>query len=102
MIRLVINIQILGVIDQPVLKERWIGLSGRTTTLNGQNVSARSCSDISKAYLYVILFMVFSSLSFRVKIIPSFVMVSNRIFICFTFVVCPFFVLGCAEILGAA
>ncbi|XP_022146125.1 bifunctional phosphatase IMPL2, chloroplastic isoform X2 [Momordica charantia] len=36
----------------PVLKERWIGLSGRTTTLNGQNVSARSCSDISKAYLY--------------------------------------------------
>ncbi|XP_060168452.1 bifunctional phosphatase IMPL2, chloroplastic [Lycium barbarum] len=43
---------ILGIIDQPVLRERWTGLSGRRTTLNGQEISTRSCSSLSKAYLY--------------------------------------------------
>ncbi|KAL0334701.1 UNVERIFIED_CONTAM: Bifunctional phosphatase IMPL2, chloroplastic [Sesamum radiatum] len=43
---------ILGIIDQPVLRERWIGINGRRTTLNGQEISARKCSHLSKAYLY--------------------------------------------------
>ncbi|KAL2537584.1 myo-inositol monophosphatase like 2 [Forsythia ovata] len=43
---------ILGLIDQPVLRERWIGIIGRRTTLNGQEVSTRSCPQLSKAYLY--------------------------------------------------
>ncbi|XP_073124813.1 bifunctional phosphatase IMPL2, chloroplastic [Henckelia pumila] len=43
---------ILGIIDQPVLRERWIGLSGRKSTLNGQEISTRNCSQLSKAYLY--------------------------------------------------
>ncbi|XP_021731543.1 bifunctional phosphatase IMPL2, chloroplastic-like isoform X2 [Chenopodium quinoa] len=43
---------ILGVIDQPILRERWIGISGKRTTLNGQDVSTRSCTDLSQAYLY--------------------------------------------------
>ncbi|XP_075672765.1 bifunctional phosphatase IMPL2, chloroplastic [Castanea sativa] len=43
---------ILGIIDQPVLRERWIGISGRRTTLNGQEVSTRSCPKLSQAYLY--------------------------------------------------
>ncbi|XP_015892322.2 bifunctional phosphatase IMPL2, chloroplastic [Ziziphus jujuba] len=43
---------ILGIIDQPVLKERWIGISGRKTTLNGQEVSTRKCANLSQAYLY--------------------------------------------------
>ncbi|KAL9238226.1 hypothetical protein vseg_012680 [Gypsophila vaccaria] len=43
---------ILGIIDQPILRERWIGIVGRTTTLNGVEVSTRSCADLSKAYLY--------------------------------------------------
>ncbi|KAK1298123.1 hypothetical protein QJS10_CPB14g00058 [Acorus calamus] len=43
---------IVGIIDQPVLKERWIGMNGRRTTLNGQEVSARSCRKLSQAYLY--------------------------------------------------
>ncbi|XP_009765041.1 bifunctional phosphatase IMPL2, chloroplastic [Nicotiana sylvestris] len=43
---------ILGIIDQPVLKERWTGLSGRRTSMNGQEISTRSCSSLSKAYLY--------------------------------------------------
>ncbi|CAL5205637.1 unnamed protein product [Lathyrus oleraceus] len=43
---------ILGIIDQPVLKERWIGITGKKTTLNGQEVATRTCADLSQAYLY--------------------------------------------------
>ncbi|KAG8368205.1 hypothetical protein BUALT_Bualt15G0021000 [Buddleja alternifolia] len=43
---------ILGIIDQPILIERWIGISGRRTTLNGQDITTRNCSQLSKAYLY--------------------------------------------------
>ncbi|CAN1320183.1 Bifunctional phosphatase IMPL2, chloroplastic [Linum perenne] len=43
---------ILGIIDQPILRERWIGLVGRRTTLNGEEISTRSCHLLSQAYLY--------------------------------------------------
>lgn len=43
---------ILGIIDQPVLRERWIGMSGRKTTLNGQEVATRDCAKLAQAYLY--------------------------------------------------
>ncbi|KAI4295491.1 hypothetical protein L6164_035534 [Bauhinia variegata] len=43
---------ILGIIDQPVLGERWIGISGKRTTLNGQEVSTRTCAELSQAYMY--------------------------------------------------
>ncbi|KAI4298306.1 hypothetical protein L6164_031881 [Bauhinia variegata] len=43
---------ILGIIDQPVLGERWIGMSGKRTTLNGQDVSTRTCANLSQAYMY--------------------------------------------------
>lgn len=43
---------ILGIIDQPVLRERWIGLNGRRTTLNGEEISTRACAKLSQAYLY--------------------------------------------------
>ncbi|XP_068642482.1 bifunctional phosphatase IMPL2, chloroplastic [Aristolochia californica] len=43
---------ILGIIDQPILKERWTGVCGRRTTLNGQAISTRLCNKISQAYLY--------------------------------------------------
>lgn len=44
--------QILGIIDQPILRERWVGISGRTTKLNGDEISTRSCPKLSQAYLY--------------------------------------------------
>ncbi|XP_054787364.1 bifunctional phosphatase IMPL2, chloroplastic-like isoform X1 [Prosopis cineraria] len=44
--------QILGIIDQPVLRERWIGIRGKGTTLNGQQVSTRTCDTLSQAYMY--------------------------------------------------
>ncbi len=29
---------VLGVIDQPITKERWLGVQGRPTTLNGERL----------------------------------------------------------------
>eukprot|EP00879_Flechtneria_rotunda_P019441 GHRR01020420.1.p1 GENE.GHRR01020420.1~~GHRR01020420.1.p1 ORF type:complete len:277 (+),score=54.33 GHRR01020420.1:285-1115(+) len=43
---------VLGVIDQPITKERWIGQAGQPTTLNGSPISTRQCGDVSNAYLY--------------------------------------------------
>lgn len=42
----------LGIIDQPILKERWLGVHGRPTTLNGKEIKTRACADVAKAYLY--------------------------------------------------
>ena len=30
---------VLGVIDQPITKERWLGVQGRPTTLNGKRIA---------------------------------------------------------------
>jgi fructose-1,6-bisphosphatase/inositol monophosphatase family enzyme len=30
------GVPILGIIDQPILKERWLGCQGRASTLNGK------------------------------------------------------------------
>jgi histidinol phosphatase-like enzyme (inositol monophosphatase family) len=37
---------VLGVIDQPILKERWVGRIGEGTTFNGKRVKTRSCPAI--------------------------------------------------------
>jgi histidinol phosphatase-like enzyme (inositol monophosphatase family) len=42
---------VLGVIDQPVLQERWLGVAGQPTTLNGRPVTTRACPDLSHAAL---------------------------------------------------
>ena len=42
---------VLGMIDQPILKERWIGASGRPTLLNGREVRTRVCRELSDAML---------------------------------------------------
>jgi inositol-phosphate phosphatase/L-galactose 1-phosphate phosphatase/histidinol-phosphatase len=43
---------ILGIIDQPILRERWQGLAGRQSTLNGTPIRTRPCPDVKLAYLY--------------------------------------------------
>ena len=43
---------ILGVIDQPIQRERWVGATGRKTTLNGKPVSTRACRSLVEATLY--------------------------------------------------
>lgn len=42
---------LLGVIDQPILGERWLGISGRPTTFNGAPVAARPCAGLDLATL---------------------------------------------------
>ena len=42
---------ILGVIDQPILGERWVGAIGQGTTFNGAEVRTRPCRELSDALL---------------------------------------------------
>ncbi len=42
---------LLGVIDHPALRERWIGAHGHPTRFQGHAVSARACADLSLAVL---------------------------------------------------
>ena len=43
---------ILGIIDQPISRERWVGVAGRPTTLNGAVVACRACPDLAAATLF--------------------------------------------------
>lgn len=43
---------VLGIIDQPILGERWIGVSGQATTFNGQPVHTRSTPALEAATLF--------------------------------------------------
>ena len=42
----------IGVIDQCVLKERWVGVRGVGTTLNGTPVHSRGVKELSEAMMY--------------------------------------------------
>ena len=42
---------VLGVIDQPVARERWVGAAGRRTTFNGRDVRTRSCRALRGAQI---------------------------------------------------
>lgn len=42
---------ILGIIDQPIARERWAGATGRPTTFNGAAVRTRPCRDLDQAIL---------------------------------------------------
>lgn len=46
------GLPVLGILDQPILKERWVGIEGKPTTLNGQPINTRPCPNLSDAYLY--------------------------------------------------
>jgi histidinol phosphatase-like enzyme (inositol monophosphatase family) len=40
---------VLGIIDQPVQRERWVGVAGRPTTFNGVPVRTRTCAALDGA-----------------------------------------------------
>jgi inositol-phosphate phosphatase / L-galactose 1-phosphate phosphatase / histidinol-phosphatase len=42
----------LGIIEQPISRERWLGAAGQATTRNGVPVRSRTCSAIDAASLY--------------------------------------------------
>ena len=43
---------ILGIIDQPISRERWVGAAGRATTHNGAPVRCRACPGIAAATVF--------------------------------------------------
>ena len=43
---------VLGVIDQPISRERWLGVAGQKTLKNGAPVRTRACADLALATLY--------------------------------------------------
>jgi len=43
---------VMGIIDQPILKERWLGVEGQRSTFNGAPISVRACDALAKAYMY--------------------------------------------------
>ncbi len=46
------GVPVLGVIDQPISRERWIGARGRRSTLNGVEISTRACPALASATLF--------------------------------------------------
>jgi inositol-phosphate phosphatase / L-galactose 1-phosphate phosphatase / histidinol-phosphatase len=43
---------VLGVIDQPILDERWLGIEGERSTFNGKPIRVRACPALDQAYMY--------------------------------------------------
>ena len=43
---------VLGVIDQPIMDERWLGVAGQPSTFNGQPIRTRACPGLSSASMY--------------------------------------------------
>jgi len=43
---------ILGIIDQPISRERWIGAAGRATTFNGAPIRCRPCPTLAGATVF--------------------------------------------------
>jgi inositol-phosphate phosphatase/L-galactose 1-phosphate phosphatase/histidinol-phosphatase len=43
---------ILGIIDQPISRERWIGAAGRPTTFNGTAIRCRPCAALAAATVF--------------------------------------------------
>ncbi|MBS0538291.1 MAG: histidinol-phosphatase [Proteobacteria bacterium] len=43
---------VMGIIDQPIQKERWFGVDGQRSTFNGQPIATRACTALANAYMY--------------------------------------------------
>lgn len=46
------GVPIIGIIDQCVLNERWVGVVGSRTTLNGKTVKTKGCSELKESMMY--------------------------------------------------
>jgi len=46
------GVPVLGIIDQPILGERWLGIVGQPSTLNGRPIRVRACPTLANAYMY--------------------------------------------------
>jgi inositol-phosphate phosphatase / L-galactose 1-phosphate phosphatase / histidinol-phosphatase len=43
---------VIGIIDQPISGERWLGIVGRPTTLNDREIRVRDCARLAEASLF--------------------------------------------------
>jgi histidinol phosphatase-like enzyme (inositol monophosphatase family) len=55
---------LLGVVDMPALGERWIGVTGEGTRLNGQPCHSRQCTQLADATVYATSPDIFSPAEF--------------------------------------
>ncbi len=55
---------VMGIIDQSILDDRWIGISGRTTTYNGEPCQTRSTSSLDQASVYTTTMDMFDDQSY--------------------------------------
>ena len=46
------GVPVMGIIDQPIQKERWFGTDGERSTFNGQPATTRACAKLADAYMY--------------------------------------------------
>lgn len=46
------GVPVIGIIDQPVLGERWLGIAGEAARFNGQTIKTRACAKLADAWLY--------------------------------------------------
>ncbi len=53
----------LGIIDQAILKERWLGVENQPTIMNGEIVKTRACKSIDNAAIGATTPMMFNKLS---------------------------------------
>lgn len=54
---------ILGIMDSPYTQERWVGVDGVGTTLNGNTVQSRSCQSLAHAFAHTSSPLYFQSAS---------------------------------------
>lgn len=47
------GIPVIGILDQPIMAERWIGVAGRKTTLNGRPCTTSSVQEITRTRLSI-------------------------------------------------
>lgn len=46
------GVPVLGILEQPILGERWVGCQGTPTALNGRPVQVRRAPSLASSYLY--------------------------------------------------
>lgn len=54
---------ILGVMDSPNTKERWVGIDGAGTSLNGKTIRSRSCTTLENSFAHTSSPLYFDSIS---------------------------------------
>lgn len=69
----------LGVIDQPILKERWVGIEGQQTTFNDKPAKTRKCGHVSDATIGSTSPTMFAKLSDYGRAYEIFETTGNRI-----------------------